>query len=260
LDGEYSDLLTHALTTLVGKQNDEAFGVNNMDTHWKKVKSITLSSVKTLEDLTTRLEDIRESETTLYQTMGTNIESVMLKAGYDEDLAREWVPVSHLYRISLLGLHYYVGLHTHLWNISTTYSWRHAELQIEQYVKDMRQIRQSHGTHLQVVCLTYIYLRDQRDKGFRSYKNEDKMNKELRSELETQGHLLETMRDEMETLKGAKSSTGGVEQSFKMVCFHFGMTGLHKGGNEFCQWKDLSQAESREKGLRFVIDALQSAN
>jgi hypothetical protein len=94
----------------------------------------------------------------------------MLKAGYDEDLAREWVPVSHLYRISLLGFQYYVGLHTHLWKVDTTYSWRHAELQMEQHVKEMHQIRQSHGTRLQVVCLTCIYLRDQRDKGFCSYK------------------------------------------------------------------------------------------
>jgi hypothetical protein len=30
----------------------------------------------------------------------------------------------------------------------------------------MRQIRQSRGTRLQVVCLTYIYLREQRDEIF----------------------------------------------------------------------------------------------
>jgi hypothetical protein len=106
LDGEHSDLLTHALTTLVGKQNDEAFGGNTMDTQWKKVKRITLSSVKTLEDLTTLLEDLRDSENTLSHTVGTNLECVMLKAGYDEDLTREWVPISHLYRISLLGFQY----------------------------------------------------------------------------------------------------------------------------------------------------------
>jgi hypothetical protein len=260
LDGEHSALLTHAITTLVGKQNDEAFGGNNMDTQWKQVKRITLSSVKTLEDLTTRLEDLRDSETTLSQTVGTNLEYVMLKAGYDEDLARDWVPMSHLYRISLLGFQYYVGLHTHLWKLATTYSWRHAELQMEQHVKEIRQIHQSHSTRLQVVYPTYIYLIDQRDKGFRSYKVEDKMNKDLRSELETQGHLLETMRAEMETFKGAKYSTGGGEHSFKIVCFHCGMPGLHKGGNKFCQWKDISQAQSREKGMRFVTDALQTAN
>jgi hypothetical protein len=124
----------------------------------------------------------------------------------------------------------------------------------------MRQIRQSRGTRLQVVCLTYIYLRDQRDKVFRSYKIEYKMNKDLRSELETQGHLLETMRDEMETFEGAKSATSGWGKSFKMVCFHCGVPGLHKGGNKSFQWKYLSQAESREKGLRFVTDALQAAN
>jgi hypothetical protein len=131
---------------------------------------------------------------------------------------------------------------------------------MEQHVKEMRQLCQSHGTRLQVVCLTYIYLRDQRDKGLRSYKIEDKMNKKLCSELETQGHLWKTMRAEMETFKRAKSSTGGGEQSFKMVCFHCGMPGLHKGGKTFCQWKDLSQAEARERGLRFVNDALQAAN
>jgi hypothetical protein len=35
LDGEHSDLLTQALATLLGKQNDEAFGDNTMDTQWK---------------------------------------------------------------------------------------------------------------------------------------------------------------------------------------------------------------------------------
>jgi hypothetical protein len=235
LDGEHSDFLTHALATLVGKKNDESLGCNDMDTQYKQFKRITLSSIKTLEDLTTGLEDLRDRETTLSQTVGTKLESVMLKAGYDEALTREWVPMYHLYIISLLGFQYNVGLHTHLWKFATTYSWRHAELQIEQHVKEMRQIRQSHGTHLQVVCLTYIYLRDQRDKRFCSYKIEGKMNKELRSELETQGHLLETKRAEMENFKGAKSATSGWQQSFKMVCFNCGMSGLHKGGKKFWQ-------------------------
>jgi hypothetical protein len=83
LDGEHRDLLTQALTTLVGNQNDEAFGGNTMDTQWKQVKRITLSYIKTLEDLTTRLEDLKDSKTTLSQTVGTTLESVMLKAGYD---------------------------------------------------------------------------------------------------------------------------------------------------------------------------------
>jgi hypothetical protein len=52
LDGEHSDILTNSLTTLMGKQNDEAFGGNTMDTQWKQVKCITLSSIKTLEDFT----------------------------------------------------------------------------------------------------------------------------------------------------------------------------------------------------------------
>jgi hypothetical protein len=171
LDVEDSDLLTHALTTLVGKLNGEYWGGGDtMDTQWKQVKHITLSSVKTLEDLTTRLEDMRDCGNTLPQTLGTNLESVMLKAGYDEDLDREWVHMSHLYWSSLLGFQCHVGLHTHLWKIATTYSLKHAELQMDQYVKVMRQLRQSHGTRLQVVCLNYIYFRDQLDKGFRSYK------------------------------------------------------------------------------------------
>jgi hypothetical protein len=120
---------------LWGEQHDEAFGGNTMDTQWKQVKRITLSSIKTLEDLTTQMEDLRDSETTLSQTVGANLEYVMLKAGYYEDLARVWVPMSHLYRIILLGLQYYVGLHTNLWKVDTTYSWRHAELQMEQHVK-----------------------------------------------------------------------------------------------------------------------------
>jgi hypothetical protein len=120
MDGERSDIFTHAITTLVGKQNDEAFGGNTMDTQWKQAKRTTLSSIETLEDLTTRLEDLRDSETTLSQTVCKSLESVMLKAGYDEGLVREWVHMSHLYWISLLGLQYYVALHSHLWKISTT--------------------------------------------------------------------------------------------------------------------------------------------
>jgi hypothetical protein len=96
LDGEHSDLLTHALTILVGKQNDEAFGGNTIDTQWNQTTRIFLSSIKTLEDLTTRLENLRDSDTTLSQTVGTNLEYVMLKDGCDEDLARELVPMSHL--------------------------------------------------------------------------------------------------------------------------------------------------------------------
>jgi hypothetical protein len=172
--------------------------------------------------------------------VGTNLESLMLKAGHDEDLAMEWVHMSHLYRISLLGFQYYMGLHTHLWKVATTYSWRHAELNMEKHVTEMHQIRQSRGTRrLQVICLTYFYLRDQRD---------------------TRGNLLETMLAEMETFKRTKFTTGGGEQSFKMVCFHCGMSGLHKGGKKCCQGKDLYQVESREKGLKFVTDALLVAN
>jgi hypothetical protein len=188
LDVEHSGILTHDIATLVVKQNDETLGGNNMDTHWKQVKRIILSSIKT-----TLLEDRRDIDTTISQTMGTNLESVMLKAGYDEDLPREWVPMSHIYIISLLGFQYYVGLHTHLWKVATTHSLRHEEIQMEQHVKEMSQISQYRETRLQVVCLTYIYIRDQREKGFCSYKIEDKMNKDLHSELETQGNLLETM-------------------------------------------------------------------
>jgi hypothetical protein len=123
---------------------------------------------------------------------------------------------------------------------------------MEQHVKEMRQIRQYHGTRLQVVYLTYIYLRDQ------IYKGEDKMNKDLHFELETQGNLLETMRAEMETFKGGNATTGGGKHSFKIFCLLCGMPGLHKGGNKFCQWKDLYQAEAREKGLKFATDAVHA--
>jgi hypothetical protein len=58
---------------------------------------------------------------------------------------------------------------------------------------------------------------------------------------------------DMETFKGAKSTTGGGGKYFKMVCFHCGMPGFHKGGKTCCQWNDLSQAYTRENSLRFVM-------
>jgi hypothetical protein len=94
----------------------------------------------------------------------------------------------------------------------------------------------------------YIYLRDQLDKGFLSYKIEDKINKELRSELETQGHLFKTMRAEMETFKGEKSSTGGGEKYFKMVCFHCGMLGLQKEGRNVVSGSIFPKLKPERKG------------
>jgi hypothetical protein len=56
-----------------GSKMVSPFGGNTMDTQWKQVKRITLISIKTLEYLTTRMEDLREIETTLAQTVGTNL-------------------------------------------------------------------------------------------------------------------------------------------------------------------------------------------
>jgi hypothetical protein len=57
-----------------------------------------------------------------------------------------------------------------------------------------------------------------------------------------------------------KKTLKEIKLKHKIVCFHCGMIGLHKGGKKFCHWKDLSQAEAREKGLEFVTDYLQAAN
>jgi hypothetical protein len=84
------------------------------------------------------------------------------------------------------------------------------------------------------------------------------MNKELLVEMENQGHLLETTRVEIEALKEGTSTYGG-GQSLKMVCFHCGMLGPHKGWKKFCLWEDLSQAKTTEKGLHHVADALHGA-
>jgi hypothetical protein len=62
LYGEHSDLLTHTLATLMGKQHDEAFGGNTMGTQCKQVKCITLSSIKTLEEFTRPGWKILETE------------------------------------------------------------------------------------------------------------------------------------------------------------------------------------------------------
>jgi hypothetical protein len=70
LDGEHSDILNHDHTTLVGKQNYNFLGGNTMDTQRKQVKRITLSSIKTLEELTILLEDLSDSETNLVPNCG----------------------------------------------------------------------------------------------------------------------------------------------------------------------------------------------
>jgi hypothetical protein len=67
------------------------------------------------------------------------------------------------------------------------------------------------------------------------------------------------MRVEMETFKGAKSTTGGGENPSRW-CVHCGMPGLYKGGKKCYQWKDLSRAEAIENGLKFVTDVFQAAN
>jgi hypothetical protein len=59
-----------------------------MDAQWKQVKIITLGSVKTLEERTIRMEDLRDVEAILTQDVSTNLESVMFKDGYNEYLSR----------------------------------------------------------------------------------------------------------------------------------------------------------------------------
>jgi hypothetical protein len=86
--GQRARELIWIITTLVGKP----------------VKRFTLISFKTLEDLITGLDDLSDSDNTLSQTVGTHLQSVMLKAGYDEDLALEWVPIFNLYINRLLRL------------------------------------------------------------------------------------------------------------------------------------------------------------
>jgi hypothetical protein len=51
-------LLTRALTTLAVNQNYETVGGTNMDTQQKQVQRITLGSVKTIDELTIRMEDL----------------------------------------------------------------------------------------------------------------------------------------------------------------------------------------------------------
>jgi hypothetical protein len=84
------------------------------------------------------------------------------------------------------------------------------------------------------------------------------MDKELRMEMEKQGKFLETMRSDMEALKGGNTTSGG-GQSIDMMCFHCRMPGLRKGGKKFCLWKDLSQAEAKEKVLCHVTGARQGS-
>jgi hypothetical protein len=74
------------------------------------------------------------------------------------------------------------------------------------------------------------------------------MNKELRSELETRGNLLETMRAKMETFKRAKSATGGGGQSFKMVCFHLRNARTPQGRQEVLSVEGPLRMKQEKKG------------
>jgi hypothetical protein len=74
------------------------------------------------------------------------------------------------------------------------------------------------------------------------------MNQDLRSELETQGHLLETMRAEMKKFKGGKSSTGGGEQSFNMVCFILAFQASTKEGRNFDSERIFPKLKPERKG------------
>jgi hypothetical protein len=74
------------------------------------------------------------------------------------------------------------------------------------------------------------------------------MNKELGSELETQGHLLETMRDEMETFKGENSATSGGGIPSRWCVSIVACQGSTKEGRSFVSGNISPKLKQEKKG------------
>jgi hypothetical protein len=148
-----------------------------MDAQWQNASRTTMLKIKDRNYLRERLNDLKETTEHLPHTLESNISNVILMAGYNEDLSRDWALVSLILRMSLKEVELYINLHSHILDVSTDNpgDWESPALELEFHGSNLKRIRAPYNNRLQVMCSFYAYLWDGYVENLRSIKLQDKM-------------------------------------------------------------------------------------
>jgi hypothetical protein len=104
-------ILSQALSSLTGQQNDIALGGAPADHNWHSLKCITFCDSKIHAVVEDFLKDLQDGQYLVQTTTKNNITSIVIKVGYDLLAAREWTSQSYLYQMSVQGLEFYIQLY-----------------------------------------------------------------------------------------------------------------------------------------------------
>ena len=101
-----------------------------------------------------------EEQHTILDTCTCNLESILLNAHVEDDLAVKVVRDSLDFRISSDSLLAYMGLLNHLTGIHHTHGWEDCKPHLNHHAEKLDLIRTKYRNRLQVICKIYIYLRE----------------------------------------------------------------------------------------------------
>ena len=108
-----------------------------------------------------------------------------------------------------------------------------------------------------MVCATYAYLRDQSADNFRSSKLQEKRQKLQMKAMTLKVAQVESTykKIQQDFNKNASPPNGGGGRNndkHKPMCWKCHQSGIHTGGKDNCNWKNLSDEEAKAKALAWL--------
>jgi hypothetical protein len=224
------DLVT-AVSDLHTQKQDHRGGA--MDTGWKNKNRNVLMQVKNAEELNTILSYLLEEQHNILETFQGDCESVLLNAHVDDRMATTITVNSLALRIGRDTLYSYIGLLNHLLGVHNTLGWDHCRPQVEYHGEKLNLIRGKYRNRIQMVCKTYIYLRDGQANNWLSLKIQQKEIANFRT-----------------TMKNRSANNGG-PQAYS--CSHC-KSALHGGGRSVCPWKNKTATQARSLAAKALVN------
>ena len=206
------------------------------DTSFKQEKRTTLASVKSLDDLESRMESLNSNKDKVLEHVEGNLKIVLMGTGYAPDDAVLLAHDSPFLRISTDSLAAYIGLHMHLLQVALKHGWDHTKSELDYHVTKLKEIRALYQTRLQVIAHNCCYLRDLQTQKWQTFGIQDLRIREL------QLSLLGVITPPTATGLAGLAGTGRGH-----FCNHC-KTNLHPGNKASCLWKSLTGAEAKKAG------------
>jgi len=241
----HNTMLVRALNSFQGKQSEQVYGGSATDSQWDDTKRVSLDKkkVSSLAILDERAKNLYDETKSFEETTLANLVSVLLRIGYSPTISRLWGQTSIIYFLSVQTHTYWRELHAHLQRVGSR-NWAECELEIGFHSDNLKEIRNAYTTRLQVMAMTYIYLREGSANSWRSMKLQEKQQQLFRGQITDLNTLLLQLQTETEGLKKSIK-----QQKFdKMLCYHCLTADVHQGGSGQCPMKDKPKEEAVKWG------------